>query len=147
MVRLAGLEPARVAPLPPQSSVSANSTISATYIKQKTYIIRRSPTALRTLGKRRPKLRGNEAPKTAINFPLPRTAFAVTSAAICRTVLTGLTISIKSIAASSSSNPPEPNPSASPRFDSEKLSISSTEHSGPLTSIDLPDRARSLSLT
>ena len=30
MVRLAGLEPARVAPLPPQSSVSANSTISAT---------------------------------------------------------------------------------------------------------------------
>ena len=29
MVRLAGLEPARVAPLPPQSSVSANSTISA----------------------------------------------------------------------------------------------------------------------
>jgi hypothetical protein len=30
MVRLAGLEPARIAPLPPQSSVSANSTISAT---------------------------------------------------------------------------------------------------------------------
>ena len=30
MVRLAGLEPARVAPLPPQSSVSANSTIRAT---------------------------------------------------------------------------------------------------------------------
>jgi hypothetical protein len=30
MVRLAGLEPARVTPLPPQSSVSANSTISAT---------------------------------------------------------------------------------------------------------------------
>src|SRR3989442_8428622 len=30
VVRLAGLEPARVAPLPPQSSVSANSTISAT---------------------------------------------------------------------------------------------------------------------
>src|ERR1043166_1028015 len=29
MVRLAGLEPARVTPLPPQSSVSANSTISA----------------------------------------------------------------------------------------------------------------------
>ena len=29
LVRLAGLEPARVAPLPPQSSVSANSTISA----------------------------------------------------------------------------------------------------------------------
>jgi hypothetical protein len=29
MVRIAGLEPARVAPLPPQSSVSANSTISA----------------------------------------------------------------------------------------------------------------------
>ena len=32
MVRLAGLEPARVSPLPPQSSVSANSTISATSI-------------------------------------------------------------------------------------------------------------------
>ncbi len=30
VVRLAGLEPARVTPLPPQSSVSANSTISAT---------------------------------------------------------------------------------------------------------------------
>ncbi len=30
MVRIAGLEPARVAPLPPQSSVSANSTICAT---------------------------------------------------------------------------------------------------------------------
>src|SRR4051812_31190768 len=30
LVRLAGLEPARVTPLPPQSSVSANSTISAT---------------------------------------------------------------------------------------------------------------------
>ena len=30
LVRLAGLEPARVSPLPPQSSVSANSTISAT---------------------------------------------------------------------------------------------------------------------
>ena len=29
MVRIAGLEPARVAPLPPQSSVSANSTICA----------------------------------------------------------------------------------------------------------------------
>src|SRR5271170_2062032 len=29
LVRLAGLEPARVTPLPPQSSVSANSTISA----------------------------------------------------------------------------------------------------------------------
>src|SRR5208283_1470210 len=29
MVRLAGLEPARLSPLPPQSSVSANSTISA----------------------------------------------------------------------------------------------------------------------
>jgi hypothetical protein len=29
-VRLAGLEPARLSPLPPQSSVSANSTISAT---------------------------------------------------------------------------------------------------------------------
>src|SRR6266496_4805290 len=29
LVRLAGLEPARVAPLPPQSSVSANSTIGA----------------------------------------------------------------------------------------------------------------------
>src|SRR5881398_349751 len=29
MVRLAGLEPARIAPLPPQSSVSANSTITA----------------------------------------------------------------------------------------------------------------------
>src|ERR1043166_1010156 len=29
MVRVAGLEPARVAPLPPQSSVSANSTIRA----------------------------------------------------------------------------------------------------------------------
>ena len=29
LVRLAGLEPARLAPLPPQSSVSANSTISA----------------------------------------------------------------------------------------------------------------------
>ena len=29
VVRLAGLEPARVTPLPPQSSVSANSTISA----------------------------------------------------------------------------------------------------------------------
>jgi hypothetical protein len=35
MVRLAGLEPARVSPLPPQSSVSANSTISANYIKTK----------------------------------------------------------------------------------------------------------------
>jgi|SRR5580658_7927579 hypothetical protein len=31
LVRLAGLEPARLSPLPPQSSVSANSTISATY--------------------------------------------------------------------------------------------------------------------
>src|SRR6476660_2368909 len=30
LVRIAGLEPARVAPLPPQSSVSANSTICAT---------------------------------------------------------------------------------------------------------------------
>jgi hypothetical protein len=30
LVRLAGLEPARLSPLPPQSSVSANSTISAT---------------------------------------------------------------------------------------------------------------------
>src|SRR5207244_13032810 len=30
MVRIAGLEPARLAALPPQSSVSANSTISAT---------------------------------------------------------------------------------------------------------------------
>src|SRR5689334_8588223 len=29
LVRIAGLEPARVAPLPPQSSVSANSTICA----------------------------------------------------------------------------------------------------------------------
>ena len=29
LVRLAGLEPARLSPLPPQSSVSANSTISA----------------------------------------------------------------------------------------------------------------------
>src|SRR5579862_8421404 len=29
MVRIAGLEPARIAPLPPQSSVSANSTICA----------------------------------------------------------------------------------------------------------------------
>ena len=29
MVRIAGLEPARLAALPPQSSVSANSTISA----------------------------------------------------------------------------------------------------------------------
>src|SRR4051812_11813549 len=29
MVRIAGLEPARVTPLPPQSSVSANSTICA----------------------------------------------------------------------------------------------------------------------
>src|SRR5437016_14519348 len=29
VVRIAGLEPARVAPLPPQSSVSANSTICA----------------------------------------------------------------------------------------------------------------------
>ena len=35
MVRIAGLEPARVAPLPPQSSVSANSTISATKAKSK----------------------------------------------------------------------------------------------------------------
>jgi hypothetical protein len=34
MVRLAGLEPARVAPLPPQSSVSANSTISANPINR-----------------------------------------------------------------------------------------------------------------
>src|SRR3954464_11576061 len=34
VVRLAGLEPARVTPLPPQSSVSANSTISATGIKK-----------------------------------------------------------------------------------------------------------------
>src|SRR5438045_3351147 len=32
MVRVAGLEPARVAPLPPQSSVSANSTIRANWI-------------------------------------------------------------------------------------------------------------------
>src|SRR5437879_1831474 len=30
LVRIAGLEPARLAALPPQSSVSANSTISAT---------------------------------------------------------------------------------------------------------------------
>ena len=30
VVRIAGLEPARIAPLPPQSSVSANSTICAT---------------------------------------------------------------------------------------------------------------------
>ena len=34
MVRLAGLEPARLSPLPPQSSVSANSTISATVDNQ-----------------------------------------------------------------------------------------------------------------
>src|ERR1039458_241858 len=34
MVRLAGLEPARLSPLPPQSSVSANSTISATVANQ-----------------------------------------------------------------------------------------------------------------
>src|SRR2546426_2617483 len=32
MVRIAGLEPARLAALPPQSSVSANSTISATRV-------------------------------------------------------------------------------------------------------------------
>ena len=31
MVRIAGLEPARIAPLPPQSSVSANSTICAQF--------------------------------------------------------------------------------------------------------------------
>jgi hypothetical protein len=37
-VRLAGLEPARVAPLPPQSSASANSAISATGL-----VLRRSP--------------------------------------------------------------------------------------------------------
>ena len=35
MVRIAGLEPARLAALPPQSSVSANSTISATRHKLK----------------------------------------------------------------------------------------------------------------
>jgi hypothetical protein len=34
VVRLAGLEPARVTPLPPQSSVSANSTISATALNE-----------------------------------------------------------------------------------------------------------------
>src|SRR5208337_4907272 len=34
LVRLAGLEPARLSPLPPQSSVSANSTISATVDNQ-----------------------------------------------------------------------------------------------------------------
>ena len=34
MVRLAGLEPARVTPLPPQSSVSANSTISALHTNE-----------------------------------------------------------------------------------------------------------------
>src|SRR5947207_15921321 len=33
LVRIAGLEPARLAALPPQSSVSANSTISATGLK------------------------------------------------------------------------------------------------------------------
>ena len=36
-MRLAGLEPARVAPLPPQSSVSANSTISAADETQAVY--------------------------------------------------------------------------------------------------------------
>src|SRR6185503_21164304 len=35
LVRIAGLEPARLAALPPQSSVSANSTISATRHKLK----------------------------------------------------------------------------------------------------------------
>src|SRR6266704_1363942 len=35
VVRIAGLEPARLAALPPQSSVSANSTISATRHKLK----------------------------------------------------------------------------------------------------------------
>ena len=34
MVRIAGLEPARVAPLPPQSSVSANSTICARMVHE-----------------------------------------------------------------------------------------------------------------
>ena len=34
MVRLAGLEPARLAALPPQSSVSANSTISAAAVNR-----------------------------------------------------------------------------------------------------------------
>lgn len=32
LVRIAGLEPARIAPLPPQSSVSANSTICAHWL-------------------------------------------------------------------------------------------------------------------
>jgi hypothetical protein len=37
LVRLAGLEPARVTPLPPQSSVSANSTISANMIPSRIF--------------------------------------------------------------------------------------------------------------
>ena len=59
LVRIAGLEPARLAALPPQSSVSANSTISASRLE------------LKQLAARKQVDSGRFAPVGAICTPLP----------------------------------------------------------------------------
>ena len=59
MVRIAGLEPARLTALPPQSSVSANSTISASRLE------------LKQLAARKQVDSGRFAPVGAICTPLP----------------------------------------------------------------------------